>query len=126
MNRNNSKRRGFTRTELLIVVVVIGLLAAVIIPRLVARSRAQAQANACISNLRLLDGAKHAWALEQHKQNTDTPAASDMQPYVGRSSSGELPVCPLDPKQTFDTSYLINHVGTKPTCKINPTNHILP
>lgn len=80
---------------------------------------------ACISNLRIIDSAKGQWALEQNKKRTDTPADSDLQPYIGRGSAGELPCCPLDPKQTFDTSYSINNVGTKPTCKILPALHSL-
>jgi hypothetical protein len=90
------------------------------------RSRERSQANACISNLRIIDSAKAQWALENHKQYTDIPAASDIQPYMGRGSAGELPVCPNDPNQRFDTSYSMNNVGTAPTCKILPATHSLP
>ena len=78
----------------MIVVAIIGLLAAIAIPNFV-RARTTAQANSCISNLRIIDAAKGQWALEQHKQNTDTPAGTDIQPYVGRGSAGELPTCPM-------------------------------
>ena len=84
--------------------------------------------NACINNLRLIDSAKQQWALEQRKQNSDTPAGSDLQLYLGRGSAGELPICEMDTNNppSFATSYSINNVGTKPTCKICPTIHILP
>ena len=82
--------------------------------------------NACIGNLRLIDGAKAQWAVEHDKHSTDIPTASDLQPYMGRGSDGELPCCPNDPKQRFDTSYAANNVGSKPVCRILPTNHILP
>jgi hypothetical protein len=80
----------------------------------------------CIDNLRIICAAKDQWALEKRKQNTDTPTISDIQPYLGRGFAGILPVCPADPKQTFDTSYSLNNAGTRPTCKIMPTIHICP
>jgi len=90
-------------------------------------SRIQLEAaNPCINTLRLIDSAKQQWALEQRKQNTDTPAGSDLQPYLGRGMAGELPYCEMDTNQSFATSYSINNVGTKPTCKICPSTHILP
>jgi len=118
------KQGGFTLVEIMIVVAIIGLLAAIAIPNFV-RARTTSQANACISNLRIIDGAKGQWALEQHKQNTDIPGDTDIQPYVGRGSGGELPTCPNDSSQTFDTSYSPNSVGVKPVCLIVPSTHSL-
>jgi hypothetical protein len=61
--------------------------------------------------------------LEYRKQNTDTPTAQDLKPYMGRGTAGELPACPNDPNQTFQSSYSINPVGVKPACKILPATH---
>jgi hypothetical protein len=82
----------------------------------------------CINNLRLIDSAKQQWALEQRKEDTDTPQGSDLQPYLGRGAKGELPICPMDTNNppSFDTSYSANSVATHPTCKIQPKLHILP
>jgi len=124
MARMYNKIGRFTVTEILIVVVLIAVLVYAMRPNYVHVSHSAK--NACISSLRIIDGAKRAWALEHNKQNTDTPTDSDIQPYMGPLPSGELPACPNDSSQTFDTSYSINSVGTKPTCKIYPTNHILP
>jgi prepilin-type N-terminal cleavage/methylation domain-containing protein len=127
MSRNNTKSGGFTLTEILIVAVLVGVIVYVaqiaMRPRVVSR---RSTTNACINNLRIIDGAKGQWALEHNKQNTDTPAGSDIQPYMGHGPTGELPACPNDRKNRFDTSYSINNVGTKPVCRIMPTNHILP
>jgi type II secretory pathway pseudopilin PulG len=111
----------------MIVVAIIGLLAAIAIPNFV-KARTTSQQNACINNLRLVDAAKQQWALEQRKQTTDTPAASgtDLQPYLGRGVNGELPTCPVDPQNTFTTSYDVNNVGTSPQCKILAATHVLP
>jgi competence protein ComGC len=125
MGRKNNNMGGFTFAEICIVIVLFALLALVAIPRY-ARARAPHLAsNSCINNLRILDGAKHSWALENQKQNSDTPADSDIQPYCGRGSAGELPCCPDDPKQMFASSYLLHAVGTNPTCKIRPSLHVL-
>ena len=124
MKTITKKQGGFTLVEIMIVVAIIGLLAAIAIPNFV-RARTTSQANACISNLRIIDGAKGQWALEVHKQNTDVPAGSDIQPYVGRGSAGELPTCPNDSSQSFDTSYSPNSVGVKPVCQIVPSTHSL-
>jgi hypothetical protein len=75
-------------------------------------------ANVCISNLRIIDASKAQWALENHKQNTDTPAVTDIQPYMGRGSAGEMPVCP------DGGTYILGAVGEKPTCSI--PGHVLP
>jgi len=126
MAPKTSKMGGFTATEILIAVVLIVLLAAVMIPMLTRKHPEYPAHMACITNLRMIDGAKGQWALENQKTKADTPRDSDLQAYMGRGPAGELPRCPCDPKQTFDSSYSVNNVGTKPTCKILPTIHILP
>jgi hypothetical protein len=96
---------------------VVGLGAAIAIPNFV-KARATSQKNACINNLRLFDAAKQQWALENKKQSTDTPAMSDLRPYLGRGVKGEMPVCPAG------GAYTLGSVGEKPTCSIS--DHVLP
>ena len=124
MQNKVTRKAGFTLVEIMIVVAIIGLLAAIAIPNFV-RARTSAQTSACIASLRVIDGAKSQWALETHKANSDTPVAGDIQPYMGRGTGGSLPTCPNDSAQTFATSYTINNVGTKPACQISPTTHTL-
>jgi len=124
MTRKTSNMGGWTVTEILIVVVLIVLVVLLVRPNFIGGGH-PSPATACISNLRNLDAAKGQWALELHKESTDIPTASDIQPYMVHRPSGELPCCPADPKKTFDSSYSINNVGTVPTCKILPATHIL-
>ncbi len=124
MKLNRIRKSGFTLVEIMIVVAIIGLLAAIAIPNFV-RARTTSQMNACINNLRQIDGAKQQWALENKAGQTASPAATDIQPYLGRGSGGTQPTCPADSSQTFATSYTINDVQTAPACQIVSSSHIL-
>ena len=129
MKLNKSRKMGFTLVEIMIVVAIIGLLAAIAIPNFV-RARTTSQKNACINNLRQIDGAKQQWALENKASSTATPGPTDIQPYLGRGSSGTLPTCPADSSSppAFSSSYTMGDLSTAPTCNIVPAGtaaHVL-
>jgi prepilin-type N-terminal cleavage/methylation domain-containing protein len=117
MQTKQNKTAGFTLVEIMIVVAIIGMLAAIAIPNFV-NARMKGQATACVNNLRIIDGAKQMWALEARKSSTDTPAGVDLQPYIGHTAGGQLPTCPVDSANSFATSYTPNQVDVQTVCNI--------
>jgi len=118
MKVRTSKRSGFTLVEIMIVVAIIGLLAAIAIPNFV-KARTTSQQNACINNLRQYDGAVQQYALENKLPSTATYAMTDLQPYIKLTSGGALPACPAGGSYTAGGT-----VANPPTCNI--PNHALP
>ena len=125
MQVRHKSKLGFTLVELMVVVAVIGLLAAIAIPNFV-HARTTSQINACINNLRQIDGAKQEWAMDNAVPTTSRPGIAELQPYLGRGSNGSLPICPLDSTGTWNTSYTSGSLQVIPLCKISPNTHLLP
>ena len=126
MKIKTSRKAGFTLVEIMIVVAIIGLLAAIAIPNFI-KARTTSQQNACINNLRQIDGAIQQWALENNASAATVVGVADITPYLGRGSSGNIAnvFCPADTGKAFATSYTITDVQTKPACLISAATHFI-
>src|SRR6267378_1403157 len=118
MKVQTSNKSGFTLVEIMIVVAIIGLLAAIAISNFV-KARTTSQQNACINNLRQIDGAIQQWALEFKKDPTATVKETDVTPYLKNSV-----VCPSG-GTAFSDSYTVTDVATQPKCQKQPATHFL-
>jgi prepilin-type N-terminal cleavage/methylation domain-containing protein len=89
-----SRKAGFTLVEIMIVVAIVGLLAAIAVPNFI-RARATSQANACINNLRQIDAAINEWALENGKSTGATVTGpATVSAYIKLNSANSVPGCP--------------------------------
>jgi len=112
--RKFSKKGGFTLVEIMIVVAIIGLLTAIVIPNFV-KARQTAQKEACIANLKQIEGAKALWGLDNG--GTGTPTFTGTNGLVSQYIKKE-PTCP------GGGTYTIGNLNTEPTCDV--PGHELP
>jgi prepilin-type N-terminal cleavage/methylation domain-containing protein len=110
-------RRGFTLVEIMIVVSLVGLLAAMAVPSFM-RSRNTARKNTCINNLKQIDSAVQQWATECRKPQSARVDFSDIGPYL----KGAV-VCPSG-GTSFSDSYAISTVADLPSCQKVPQTHV--
>ena len=119
MKRITSKQAAFTLIEIMIVVAIIGMLAAIAVPNYV-KAREQAHQTSCLSNLQHIDGAVQLWAME-NKKDADQPVTyGDISSYLRNA------VCCPAGGTSFSDCYGLTIVDARPTCQRKPGTHKLP
>lgn len=101
---------GFTLVEIMIVVAIIGLLAAIAIPNYL-HARTESKGILCSTNLEMLDAAKQQWGFENNAGNEDTPVMDDLKIYMQNQSNSNFQ-CPSG------GNYTIGNLGTVPSCTL--------
>lgn len=88
--------------------VIFIFLQAIALPYFI-RPRTFPSVNACISNLKQIDGAVQQWALENRKTAKDSVTLKDA---AGFLKGGVLPICP------DGGTYYVSTVGSSPACSL--------
>lgn len=111
--------RGFTLVEIMTTILIISVLLAIAMPNFF-HAREAAQARNCLKNLRTIDQAVDAWAIDNHAPNGAAANMASLTPYFRTN-----PLCPNGGE------YTVTFVGVSPTCSIGGVvgtwnSHALP
>jgi|SRR5690625_3514613 len=119
MKKHKNSQKGFTLVEIMIVVVIIGLLAAMAIPAF-NKVRTTSQAKTCVNNLRQISSAKDQFFIENGGESSvDLTALVGVENYIKAT-----PECPAG--GTYSASLTPD---AEPTCSVGDDDgegHILP
>jgi prepilin-type N-terminal cleavage/methylation domain-containing protein len=84
-NRTFRRSDGFTLVEIMIVVAIIALLAAIAVPGFL-RARKRSQASRILNDLRMIDSAVDQYSIETNRRTGDTVAVADWTNYVKKNA----------------------------------------
>ena len=85
LTKLNRKHAGFTLVEIMIVVAIIALLAAIAVPGFL-RARKRSQASKILNDLRMIDAAVDQYAIETNRTTNFVVAVQDWTNYVKKNS----------------------------------------
>jgi Tfp pilus assembly protein PilE len=110
-----SKQFGFTGFEILIIVAIVALIAAIVMSSFI-RGRNTSCQNACIGNMRIIDAGKEQWAMANKLTDGCPVVAASVNQYLKGNTT---PICPAGGTYTYE------NIGSQPECSITtPTSHI--
>jgi prepilin-type N-terminal cleavage/methylation domain-containing protein len=86
LNKLNKRRGGFTLVEIMIVVAIIALLAAIAVPGFL-RARKRSQASRILNDLRMIDAAVDQYAIETNRSTNNPVGTQDWTNYLKKGSA---------------------------------------
>ncbi|HUI08162.1 MAG TPA: prepilin-type N-terminal cleavage/methylation domain-containing protein [Verrucomicrobiae bacterium] len=110
-NSSPSERQAFTLVEIMIIVALIGLLAALAVPTFI-KARKQSQGKRIVNDARIIDAAINAWAMETGRADGDSV---DLAAAAQYTKSGVISA-----SDVLGNSWVIGNVGTE-QLQISPT-----
>ena len=116
-NKLNSRRGGFTLVEIMIVVAIIALLAAIAVPGFL-RARKRSQASKILNDLRMIDAAVDQYAIETNRTTNFVVGTTDWTKYVKKDS-----VLYNTGANLFGTPYGAQTVDTIP--QVSPSDYAI-
>ena len=119
----HKNRHGFTLVEIMIVVAIIALLAAIALPNFV-RARKRSQATRVLEDLRILDYALDRWTIENNKSVGDVAVLSDLTPYIKDGSPVAQGVDILG--HSFSTTFSVDSTPKVPTQTFDVLSDVAP
>lgn len=116
LNKKNT-RAGFTLIELMIVIAIIAILAAILVPNFM-KARANGQLTACKSNLKNI-----ATALEMYASDHNGIYPTAMTVLTTENYMKRIPTCPSASGQTYTGAYTVSSNPDGFTFFCSGTNH---
>jgi prepilin-type N-terminal cleavage/methylation domain-containing protein len=118
LNKLNKRRGGFTLVEIMIVVAIIALLAAIAVPGFL-RARKRSQASRILNDLRLIDSAVDQYAIENNKKSGDNVPIGEWTKYLKQGTS-----LATTGKDILNNTYSDVKVDSMPQCPATSWNSL--
>ena len=125
LQKLNKNRGGFTLVEIMIVVAIIALLAAIAVPNFL-RARKRSQATRILEDLRMIDAAIDQYAIENNKKEGDSVSWAGVQGYLKTGSSlhasNHLDMLGGE----YGATYTVDTIPKVPTSTFNKLSDVAP
>jgi prepilin-type N-terminal cleavage/methylation domain-containing protein len=124
LQKLNNRRGGFTLVEIMIVVAIIALLAAIAVPNFL-RARKRSQASRVLEDLRMLDSALDQYAIEANKKAGNAVSFTALQAYLKRGTN--LYTTGADVfGTTYGDTFTVDEVPKVPTTTYDALSDVAP